>query len=596
MTKFLRLLGFLWGVSVSIHAFSHDYYVSHGRFFHPKYSKDFSHFSWANPLAPKGGKITLVAREGNFDSFNPYILKGTPPAGMELLHVSLMRTTPDDSNVAYPYLAESVYVSDDEKSVLFKLREDATFHDGSSITSKDVVFTFDLLKRFGAPRYAIPLEAVKSVVRVDRYTVQFTFTTPSRLLPFILAQLPILSKDFYRSYSFQETNLVPPLGSGPYAIDSFRPGSFISYRRIRDWWGRAIPSVQGQYNFDKVTYRYFESFETIARALAQHKVDHYQQPAISRWLQDSHFSLAPKGGAVIKKDIKNPSSQGLSALFINTRQPFLKDRRIRKALNLLFNFEGLNHQSFSNHCKRNKSIYMDTGFSAEGRPSKQEMALLSGYDKSLYAPEALRNEFHPPVHSTAGVLRLHFEEAVRLVQSAGWVLQKGSLIHPQFGAFKLRFLFSSASEEKQFQDYFATLKQFGVEVRSEILGPTPFLVRVKNFDYDIVMFSIPSFSTPGLEQKNLWTSQAAVLPGSFNLAGIQNHLVDDLVDKIIHAKTLEQLHLYTSLLDRVISWGYYMIPLWNSPLIHVAYRDKFSFIPAAENLSSPYAWWKKKLS
>lgn len=566
------------------------YSISHGEFFTPKYPKNFTHFSYANPLAQKGGSITLTAREASFDTFNPYIVKGTPPEGIDLLHGTLMKSSLDDPNVAYPYIAESFYISPDHLSVVFNLNKEAKFHDGSAITSKDVVFTVDLLKAEGSPKYALILQDVAAVKRIDKHTVQFTFKKPSKLLPFFLAKLPVLSKEFYKSYSFNTTSLVPPVGSGPYEIDTFRAGDFITYKRVREWWGRTLPSNAGHYNFDKVTYRFFKTKDTIVEALARNVIDHHWEWSISRWMHQYNFPALVRGD-VIKKDIKKPYPDGLNAFFINSRQPHLKDRRIRKALNLLFNFEWLNHHVYYDHYTRNRSIYMNTGFGAEGAPSDKEKEIFSLYDKSLYAPEAALLKFKAPKNSPSGVLRMHFEEALSLFQSAGWFIKDGILQHPVLGHFKLRFLFSHPSYEKQYQEYFTTLKRFGIEPIAQSVDTTTFVTHVKDFNYDIVLYFVPHISVPGAEQENLWTSKVANTKGSLNLSGVKNSMVDDLVQKVVSAESLEQMKLYTAVLDRVISWGYYMIPMWAPELIHVAYWNKFAFVPMAENILYPHTWW-----
>jgi len=576
----------------TVTAFADQYCVSHRNFFTPKYPKGFTHFNYANPLALKGGEIALTARQNGFDTFNPFILKGTPPEGIELLHATLMTVPLDDPTVAYPYVAESIHIASDKKSVVFNLNKNAVFHDGSPVTSKDVVFTFDLLKKHGLPHHIMALGDVARVTRLGQYQVKFTFKKPSTLLPFLIAKLPVLSKVFYLAYPFDETTLVPPLGSGPYEIDAFRVGEFIAYKRVRQWWGSALPSASGQYNFDKVIYRYFKTRDAVVAALARNVVDYNWEWGIARWLKDYNFP-AVQAKKVIKIDAKKPYPHGLNAIFLNTRKPHLQDRRVRKALNLLFNFEWLNHTVFFDHYTRNKSIYMDTGFGAEGKPSAEEVALLKTYKASIYPPEAAFLEFIPPLNSKGGVMRVHFEEALALLESAGWRIQKDVLTHPVMGAFRLEFLFSSPVHEKQYQEYFSTLKRFGIEVHAQSVDPAAFMARVKNFDYDAVLYFMPSFHVPGLEQEAMWSSQSAPVSGSLNLAGVKNELVDDLIDKILQAASLPQLHVYASLLDRVLSWGYYIIPMWAPSLIHVAYWDKFSFVPVVENILYPHAWWTK---
>lgn len=589
---FFLLLSFtLCGLSLCE---AHEHYVASRGFFTPKYDKDFKHFSYAHPLAHKGGAIALAARGSFFDSFNAHILKGTAPEGVELLHATLMTPALDDPNVVYPYVAESIYVSSDHRYVIFKLNKQAVFNDGSALTSKDVVFSFQLLQKHGAPQYAMPYKGVLSVIRIDPHTVKFEFKEPSRLLPFILAKMPIFSKEFYRSYDFNESSLVPPLGSGPYEIDSFRPGEFITYKRVRNWWGRSLPVNVGQYNFDKVTYRYFKNKDVIVEALARNLVDYHWEWSISRWLHQYDFP-AIQSGKVVKKDFKKPYPHGLNAFFINTRRPHLRDRRVRKALNLLFNFEWFNHKICYDHYERNQSIHMDTGYGAKGTPSEEELALLQTYDKSLYPPEAALLPFKAPENSPGGLLRIHFEEALTLLQSAGWRMEKGVLNHPVMGRFRLKMLFPHPSYEKQYQEYFTTLQRFGIEVEPQSVDTSAYMARVHNFDYDVVLHFNPPFHVPGKEQENMWTTKAADTFGSFNLAGVKNFMVDDLVEKIVETESLSQLELYASLLDRVISWGYYMIPMWAPSLVHVAYWDKFQFVPTAENenVLYPHAWWSK---
>ena len=579
-------------VVLGVSAQGHQHYVSHRNFFAPKYPRDFTHLSYANPLAPKGGDIDIAARKTSFDTLNPYILKGEAPEGIHLVHATLMAVPLDDPNVAYPYLAESIYICPKNTHVIFKLRKNATFHNGEGITSKDVVYTFELLKKHGLPQFSLPLAGVASATRIDRHTVKFVFKKPSTLLPFILAKMPVLSKDFYRSYAFHETTLVPPLGSGPYRIDTFKRGERITYRRIRKWWGRDLPLMRGHYNFDRVRYHYFKDKALVVEALARGLVDYNWEWKIARWKNDYDFP-AIKQGKVIKGDVKKPYPHGLNALFLNTRKPHLKDRRVRKALNLLFNFEWLNHKVMLDHYARNKSIFMDTGFGAQGKPSEEEVALLSTYKSCSYPPEARLLPWEPPKNSPLGVLRIHFEEALKLFQSAGWHIKDGVMTHDQLGPFRLQFLFSAPNYEKQYREYFTTLKRFGIEVESQTADGARFMHRLHEFDYDVVLHFVPPFFVPGQEQVNMWSSKAARTKGSFNLSGVRSSVVDDLVQHINQASSLKQLKLYASVLDRVINWSYYIIPMWAPTNMHVAYSSKFAFVPAPQSLAAPHVWWSK---
>ncbi len=401
-----------------------SYYVSLRGMGQPKYKEKFTHFSYANPSAPKGGHLNIYTPT-RFNTLHSYAEMGLPAPYLDLVYATLMKVPRDNLEAAYPYLAESVTVDPSHTFVVFKVRKDGRFHNGEPIQAEDVVFSFELLKKEGLLSFRSLFQAIKEVNILDGHTVKFVFQSPNRDLPYRLAIMPIFSKNSLVGKDWKkETHLI---GSGPYKIQSYDFGKFITYERVMNWWGEKLPSHKGFYNFDtfKVTY-YAESrvgFEAFKKGL----IDWWRDERISNWYKGYDFDSC-RQGEVKRISFSKPYYHGLTGFFMNTRRPYLADIRVRKALSLLFDFDWLNKSRFFDSYKRNTSIFMNSGYGAPQKMSVREKKLADSYRANLL--KTLGNPEHSLQIKSD---RDRFSKAMSLFESAGWVLQNGTLISQKTG-------------------------------------------------------------------------------------------------------------------------------------------------------------------
>lgn len=558
----------------------------------PQYTHDFSCFSYANPNAPKGGNINLYTSR-QFDSFNPFIIKGVSPEGMsDLVFARLMKTPLDNGVVAYPYAAQKVEVAKDHKSVVFYLNPTAKFQDGSSITSQDVKFSFEALKNESTPIYQSWYKGVQEAKILSEHSIRFVFKVSSRDLPFLLGKLPILSKAHYEKYKFSEGKK-PPLASGPYKIKSFTKGGDIVYERVKKWWGENLPVNRGHYNFDTIRYVYFATAVVGFEAFKKGNIDWWKEDRIANWMENYNFP-AVEEGRVLQKEFKKPIPHGLNAFFINTRRSHLSDWKVRRALNLLFNFEWLNQAKFYKVYTRNKSIFMGTKFGAAGPLRKEQVAFLKKYDKALLPPDIFTKTNFLIKGDSKGLPRASKDEAMRLLKEAGWTLKDGKLRHKrQKEAFSLDIVLASAGQRKLVENFVKNLGDVGISAHVFVLPLSAYYERFNDFDFDLILNYHPPVYIPGIEQQDFWSSDEVMVPGTLNLAGVENRVVDDLVKKIVGSTTISKLKIYTSLLDRVISAQYYLIPGWVPEKNYISFWNKFESLNKAASCFSVDTWWKR---
>jgi len=558
----------------------------------PKHQKNFTHTSYVNPTAPKKGTIKLPAKRSTYSSFNPFILNGVEASGLEYTYASLMKSPLDDQMVAYPYIAEDIEISKDGLSVIFTLRENAYFSDGSSITADDVEFSYKMLKKHGKPSYAIAYENVTSVEKINQRKICFNLENLDKGTPFSLSKMPIVSKEYYKKIPFDKADMTIPVVSGPYKIKDFKNGKYIIYERIPGWWGENIPITKGLYNFDKIKFVHYYNYDAIVDGLIRGEVDYNVEMKVSRWENKYEHNSCKKKG-IITKEFNKPVPHGLNAFFLNTRRPQLSDPKVRKALNLLFNFEWINKVLFNNRYKRSKGIFNNKDYNFAGNLSAKEKTILEKIGvKSSEIYDNFEDEANQ--NSTNGLTRKNMDHAIRLLAEAGWVLNDGILSHEKYGTFSLEILLPAASMARIFENYRKNLQKMGINASIKTVDPAQFESRLHRFDYDLILFFMPLTYIPGKSLKNIWGSKASHIEGSYNLSGVDNKHIDALVQKISQAENMDDIKLYASLLDRIVSQEYYYIPAWYRDEIYVAYRDKFGYIDSDENGYSINAWWSKE--
>jgi len=534
-----------------------------------KYPQGFEHFDYVNPDAPKGGRLSMVGSGGTktFDSFNNFILKGDRAQGLEYLFDSLMTRAMDEPDAVYGLVAESAEVAPDGKSVVFHLRPEAKFADGSPIAAGDIVFSFEMLKEKGRPEYALSLRDVTKAEALDARTVRYTFKGDlTRDLPLIVAELPVLSKAYYTQHPFDQTSLDPPLGSGPYAIAGFKPGTYVAYKRRPDYWAKDLPVNRGRFNFDELRYEYYRDRTLELEGLKSGTFDFREEFTSLDWATGYNVPSV-KEGRLIRLTLPDERPSGAQGFFINTRREPFKDKRVREALDLAFDFEWSNKNLFFNSYKRTQSFFENSEMKATGLPGPAELKLLEPYRDRL-APEVFGEPYTPPVTDGSGRNRDNLRRAKELLDAAGYG-KGGKVLNVEILSFESGF-------ERIILPYVDNLKRIGVNASLRSVDPAQYERRMKAFDFDMSIERYGLRLTPGVELKSYWGSAAAGMDGSFNLAGIKDPVIDALTDKVVEAKSRGDLIAATRALDRVLRAGHYWVPQWYKASHSLAFWNKYS--------------------
>jgi len=543
-----------------------------------KYGADFQHFDYVNPAAPKGGRMVTMGTGGanTYDTLNQYILKGDAAQGLDFLFDSLMVRAQDEPDAVYGLIAKSADVASDGLSVTFKLRPEAKFADGTPLTAADVIYSFTALKEKGHPAISMTLHDVVSAEALDPETVRYTFKgTLTRDLPIIVAQLPVLSKAYYSKQPFEETSLKPPLGSGPYKIKDFKPGTYVTYTRRNDYWAKDLPVNRGRYNFDEIRYDYYRDRNIELEALLSGQFDFREEFSSGAWA--TRYDIpAVREGRLITVVLPDQRPSGAQGYFINTRRDKLKDPRVREALDLVFDFQWSNKKLFYSLYKRTTSYFENSDMKASGKPSPEELALLEPFKHKL-SPEVFGEPYTPPVTDGSGNNRDNLKKARDLLIAAGWTPGPDHMLHNAKGeTLTIEFLEFEAMFERITVPYTDNLKRIGVDASFRLIDPAQYERRVKSFDFDVTTQRYSLRLTPGVELKSYWGSEAAKIDGSLNLPGINDPVVDALIDKAMAAKSRAELVTAMRAIDRVLRAGHYWVPQWYKASYSIAYWNKFS--------------------
>ena len=561
-----------------------------------KYPPDFKHFAYVNPDAPKGGKVSQVGPGGTltFDSFNNFILKGDRAQGLDLLYDTLMTRAFDEPDAVYGLVAKSADVAADGMSVVFKLRPEAKFADGSGVTADDVVFSFETLKAKGHPSYRIVLRDVEKAEAIDPQTVKFSFKGELvKPLPIEVAQLPVLPKAYYATRNFEETSLDKPIGSGPYRIGQFSQGRYVSYERRDDYWAKDLPVNRGKFNFDEVRYDYFRDRTLELEALFANTIDFREEFTSKDWATGYDKPMVADG-RVQKLSLPDETPSGAQGFFLNTRRPLFQDIRVRQALDLAFDFEWSNSNLFFGLYQRTASFFENSDMMAVGKPSPEEVALLEPFKDQL--PAGVFGEVYvPPVTDGSGLPRENLRKAQGLLKEAGWTVdpKDRTLKNAEGKPFEFEMLLDAAAFERIAGPYVKNLKSIGIIANMRRVDPAQFELRMKTFDFDMTIERFSLRLTPGIELKNFWGSEAAKTDGSFNLAGISNPAVDALADRIVKAQTRAELVVAARALDRVLRSGHYWVPHWYKASHHLAFWNKYAWpdVKPKYDRGALATWW-----
>ena len=565
---------------------------SHGVAMHgePKYGPDFPHLDYVDPRAPKGGELRRAVT-GTFDSLNPFIVKGVAARGLHMVFESLLKRTQDEPFSLYGLIAESVAMPKDRSSVTFLLRPEARFHDGSPVTADDVVFSWETLKERGRPNHRLYYRQVRRVERPGVRSVRFVFDSPSpdRELPLIMGLMPVLSKSYYAA-AFDETTLDPPVGSGPYRVESVEAGRHIVYRRDPDYWGRDLPINRGQHNFDRIRFDYYRDGNVMMEAFRAGEYDLRRERSATRWSLAYDFPAAADGRVKLES-LRHGRPSGMLAFAFNTRRAIFADRAVRHALAHAFDFAWVNKALLQGANVRTRSVFDNSELASRGVPEGRERELLESFRGHLPA-ELFERAYRPP--GGEGGLRANLQTARRLLKAAGWTVRDGALRRAADGlpmAFEI--LLARPENEKIALAFARNLRRLGAEAKVRTVDAAQYQYRLNVYDFDMIAYRWRVSLSPGNEQAYYWGSAAAAQEGTRNYPGVRHPAVDELVDLMTKARRRDRFVEIVRAMDRALLWGHYFVPLYHRNEDWIAYWNKFGR-PAKTPLYGAVldAWWE----
>jgi microcin C transport system substrate-binding protein len=564
----------------------------------------FERYDYVNPDAPKGGTVNHIA-VGTFDSFNGFIVRGTPAAGIAgfgggLLYDTLMQQSTTEPSTSYPLIAEAFKYPDDYSSATYRLNPNARFHDGTPITAEDVVWSFEKLKELSQlyNRYYVN---VTEAVAISEREVEFRFDqTGNRELPHIMGDLAVLPKHWWEGTDARgnkrdigQPTLEPPLGSGAYKIESFRPGSEIVWSRVEDYWAADLPVNVGRHNFGRHRFTYFQDDNAAWQAFTKGGFQDYRREnRAQRWATGYNFP-AFESGDVVKREFDEMAGEPMQGFVLNTRRPQFQDRQVREALTWAFDFESMNRTLFFNSYTRTDSYFEGGELASSGLPEGKELEILEEF-RGQIPDEVFTQEFKLPTYDAPQAFRENLRRAHQLLAQAGWENRGGRLVNTQSGRpFTIEFLGDDPTDERIMKPFIDNLRRLGIEASIRIVDASQYINRVRNFDYDVIVAVLAQSLSPGNEQRDFFSSAAADQPDSRNLSGIKDPVVDKLVERVIFATDRDDLIAATRALDRVLLWGYYIVPHWHLPKVWMAYWNKFGIPdeqPAYSGVDTN-SWW-----
>ncbi len=527
-----------------------------------KYPANFKHFDYINPDAPKRGTLKLESI-GSYDQLNPFILKGNSADGLNLIYDSLLTKALDEPSSYYGLLAQSVDVDTSTNTITFKLRQEAYFHDHQPITPEDVSFSFNLLVEKGSPQYALRFDTIKNVTTQGPDKVIFTTKIkPTNDMVIMLGSLPILPQHFWQQHDFIKEAHIPPLGSGPYQVGKHSFGNHITYQRVSDYWAQNLPVNVGRYNFDRIKYIYFLDPSMALESFLANKVDFRQEYNSKDWAT-RYNTPDIQNKKILLYTPKHHIPQGMQGFAFNLRKPLFQDIRVRKALELAFNYEWCNSQLFYHQYQRSISYFNNSYLQSSPLPNAEEVKILQPFESQL--PKELFQQPYTLMQTNGSWygIRPGLIEASKLLESAGYTINNNRLINPHTQQpFTFTLLLVSPGFKRIVVPYLENLKRLGIHAKIQLVDVAQYMQRLEEFDFDMIVTSFPQSTSPGAEQIDYWHSKSAEINGSRNYMGIKNPVIDSLVERIVATSSLDKMKPLIASLDRILLWNYYMIPHW----------------------------------
>jgi len=565
----------------------------------PKYPPGFHHFDYVNSDAPRQGDLILSAF-GNFDSFNPYQLKGIPAAGLsELVFEPLMVQSLDEPYSLYAHLAEDIAIAPDRLSVTFRLDPKAHFSNGTAVTAQDVQFTFETLKgKLAHPRYRFYWADILRAVALDARHVRFEFAKVNPELHLIAAQMPVFARAWVGNTPFDKLTTALPIGSGPYVVESYDFGKRVSYTRNPHYWARDLSTRRGMFNFNRVIFKYYKDETVRHEAFKAGEFEFLFENNSKKWARD-YSGPQFDSGQIRRMDLKHGNNAGMQGFVFNLRRPLFQDVRVRQAIGLALDFEWSNHNLFYDQYTRCYSYFSNSELAASGLPGPDEIKLLAPYRAKL--PRALFTAaWKPPSTLPPDSLRANLRRARDLLAEAGWKLKDGVLQNDQ--GERLEFEIMLVSVQRGFERIIApfarNLAKLGVQLHYRTVDSALYQRRTDTFDFDMIVESFGQSQSPGNELISLWHSSTADQEGANNVMGLKNPVVDALIQKVIYAPDRQQLVTATRALDRVLLYGEYVVPNWFIATHRIAFWNRFDMparLPLYYGAESWMlsTWWKK---
>ncbi len=554
----------------------------------PKYAASFSHFDYADPAAPKGGKLTMAV-VGTWDNFNRYASRGNPGAGTETLYDRLFTSSDDEPGSFYPLLAESARYSDDFRWIEIHLNPHAQFHDGTPVAAQDVAFTFDKFMREGVPQFRVVYRGVTFTV-LNPATVRIQLPKADRDLMLGLLKLPVLSQKFWQDKKFNEPLSSPPLSSGPYRISRYKLGQYIEYSLVKNYWAADLPVNRGRFNFDTLRYDYYLDDNVAFEAFKAGAFDLREESSAKKWATQ-YRGRNFDNQQIVKETSPNTVSTNTTWLAINNEKPLFQDRRVRQALTLAFDFDWMNKALFYGAYKRVNSYSQNTDYAAQGVPDAAQQALLAPVKDQL-PPELFSSAYAPPHTDGSGYDRENLLNALNLLQEAGWRVKNRQLVNCKTGQpMRIELLLRSGASNDWALPYQHSLSRLGITLTLRVVDASQYLRRLREGDYDMIARLYPAMPIPSSDLQVSW--QSDYIESSWNSARLKDPLVDHFVKAIVaHQGDKAALLPLGQVLDRILLWNAYMIPMWYNAEDRTAYWDKFAH-PAVKPAyaSGLENWW-----
>ena len=567
----------------------------------PKYPPNFKHFDYVNPDAPKGGELILNGN-GNFDSFNNFALKGVKAEGLgELVFESLMVQSADEPYSLYAHIAEDVKLAKDKMSITFRIDPRAQFSDGSKVQAEDIKFTFDTIKEKGHPFYKFYWADIKNATVINSRVIKFSFSRVYPELPLIASQVPVFSRKWIGDKDFGKVSRELPIATGPYIIEKYRLGKDITYKRNPEYWARNKNTTKGMYNFERVTYKYYKD-ETVRLEALKAGEFHFLHENYSKLWAREHSGAKYDSGEIKKVEFQHKNNEGIQGFYFNTRKKIFKDIRVRKAIALAYNFDWANRNLFYNQYIRSDSYFSNSDIATRALPQGLELSILKKYKKQYpeHVPDDVFNKVWQPSRiNDQKSLREHLRKAKKLLDDAGWKVKDGVLQNSKGEKLEFEVLLNSKGFERILGAFAHNLKKkLGIQINYRTVDVSLWLRRVRKYDFDMIVSGLSQSQLPGKELMNYWHSSVINEEGARNYAGVNNPVIDDLIEKIVNTNTRENRVAMAKAIDRILLYGEYLVPNWYIAHHRVAYWDYFE-IPKIKPLyyqPTPWAlqtWWLK---